>query len=54
MTHDFALMLSKIFGLIYLVVFFVIVVVHTYRPSGKATADHAANAILTAEDHPCR
>ena len=45
-------MLSKIFGLIYLMVFFVIVVVHTLRPSGKAKADHAARSILDAEDRP--
>lgn len=51
-THEFALMLAKIFGLIYLIVFFVIVVLHTYRPSGKAKAEHAANSILAPEDHP--
>ena len=52
MTHDFALMLAKTFGLIYLMGFFVLVVLHTYRPSGKAKADRAANSILEAEDHP--
>ncbi len=53
MSHDFALMLAKTFGLIYLMGFFVLVILHTYRPSGKAKAQHAANSILTAEDHPC-
>lgn len=51
-SHDFVLMIAKTFGLIYLMGFFVLAVLHTYRPSGKAKADHAANSILTAEDHP--
>jgi len=52
MTHEFALHLSKSFGLFYLMGFFILIVVHTYRPSRKAQADHAARSILTAEDRP--
>ncbi|MEO8245135.1 MAG: CcoQ/FixQ family Cbb3-type cytochrome c oxidase assembly chaperone [bacterium] len=54
MSHDLALFLAKSFGMFYLLVFFVVVLFHTYRPSRKAQADHAAQSILTAEDTPCR
>ncbi|MFN3281510.1 MAG: cbb3-type cytochrome c oxidase subunit 3 [Gemmobacter sp.] len=53
MTHDFALFLAKTFGLFYLMGFFILTVVHTYRPSRKARADRAARSILDAEDRPC-
>lgn len=53
MSHDLALFLAKIFGLFYLMGFFILVVIHTYRPSRKAAADRAATSILTAEDRPC-
>ncbi len=52
MTHDFALFLAKTFGLFYLMGFFILIVIHTYRPSRKAQADHAAQSILVAEDRP--
>ncbi|MGV8953709.1 MAG: cbb3-type cytochrome oxidase subunit 3 [Cypionkella sp.] len=52
MTHDFALFLAKTFGLFYLMGFFILIVIHTYRPSHKARADHAAQSILTTEDRP--
>ncbi|MFN3724115.1 MAG: cbb3-type cytochrome oxidase subunit 3 [Paracoccaceae bacterium] len=54
MTHDVALFLAKTVGLFYLMGFFVVIVIHTYRPSRKAGADRAAQSILTQEDRPCR
>lgn len=54
MTHDVALFLAKTVGLFYLMGFFVVIVIHTYRPSRKAGADRAARSILTQEDRPCR
>ncbi|MEO6298215.1 MAG: CcoQ/FixQ family Cbb3-type cytochrome c oxidase assembly chaperone [Paracoccaceae bacterium] len=53
MSHDLALFLAKSFGMFYLLVFFVVVLFQTYRPSRKAAADHAAHSILAAEDRPC-
>ncbi|MBI1173496.1 CcoQ/FixQ family Cbb3-type cytochrome c oxidase assembly chaperone [bacterium] len=53
MSHDLALLLAKSFGLFYLIVFSVLIVLHTYRPSRKAQLDQAARAILNAEDRPC-
>ncbi|MCX8508089.1 MAG: cbb3-type cytochrome c oxidase subunit 3 [Rhodobacteraceae bacterium] len=53
MNHDLALFLAKTVGLLYLMGFFILIVVHTYRPSRKAVADRAATSILTAEDRPC-
>jgi len=53
MSHDFALFLAKTFGLFYLMGFFILIVIHTYRPSLKARADKAARSILTSEDRPC-
>jgi len=41
------------FGLFYLMGFFILVVIHTLRPSRKAAADHAARSILAVEDRPC-
>ncbi|SMX48794.1 cbb3-type cytochrome oxidase subunit 3 [Maliponia aquimaris] len=54
MSHDTLVLIAKSVGLIYLMVFFLIVVFQTYRPSRKAAADRAARSILTAEDRPCR
>ena len=42
LSHDLLVMIAKSFGLFYLMGFFIIVVIHTYRPSSKALADHAA------------
>lgn len=53
MSHDFALFLAKTFGLFYLMGFFILIVIHTYRPSRKAGAERAARSILTQEDRPC-
>ena len=53
MSHDLALFLAKTFGLFYLMGFFILIVIHTYRPSRRAAADRAAKSILTAEDRPC-
>ncbi len=53
MSHALALFLAKTFGLFYLMGFFILIVIHTYRPSRKAAADRAAKSILTAEDRPC-
>ena len=53
MTHETFVIIAKTFGLFYLMGFFGVVVVHTYRPSQKARAEHAAKSILTAEDRPC-
>ena len=50
MSHDFALFLAKTFGLFYLMTFFILVVIHTLRPSRKAAADRAARSILAVED----
>ncbi len=54
LSHDFLVMIAKSFGLFYLMGFFIIVVIHTYRPSSKAMADHAARSVLEPEDQPCR
>lgn len=53
MTHETLVIFAKTFGLFYLMGFFLIVVIHTCRPSRKASADHAARSILTHEDRPC-
>jgi cytochrome c oxidase cbb3-type subunit 4 len=53
MTHETFVIIAKTVGLFYLMGFFIIVVIHTCRPSRKAHADHAAKSILTAEDRPC-
>lgn len=54
LSHDFMVMIAKSFGLFYLMGFFIIVVIHTYRPSSKALADHAARSVLEPEDLSCR
>ena len=54
MSHDTLVLIAKTVGLVYLMGFFLIVVVHTYRPSRKAAADRTARSILTAEDRPWR
>lgn len=54
MSHDVALFLAKTFGLFYLMGFFILIVIHTYRPSRKAGADRAARSVLEGEDRPWR
>jgi len=53
-SHDFLVMIAKSFGLFYLMGFFIIVAIHTYRPSSRALADHAARSVLETEDQPCQ
>ncbi len=53
-NHDLLVMIAKSFGLFYLMGFFIIVVIHTYRPSSKALADHAARSVLEPEGQSCR
>ena len=52
MTHDFALWLSKSFGLFYLIAMAAGVLVYTFWPSNKARFDAAARAILDETDRP--
>jgi cytochrome c oxidase cbb3-type subunit 4 len=52
MTHETLVMIAKTFGLFYLMGFFLIVVILTFRPSRKAGAERAARSILTTEDRP--
>ncbi len=52
MTHETFVLIAKTFGLFYLMGFFLIVVIHTFRPSQKARAEHAARSILNTEDRP--
>ncbi len=52
MSHETFVLIAKTAGLAYLMVFFLIVLVQTYRPSRKKAADHAARSILTGEDRP--
>ncbi len=52
MTHETFVMIAKTFGLFYLMGFFIIIVIHTCRPSRRASAEHAARSILTTEDRP--
>lgn len=54
MSHDLLVMIAKSFGLLYLMGFFIIVVIHTYLPSRRAQADHVARSILDPEDKPWR
>lgn len=54
MTHDVAVYTAKTFGLFYLMGFFILIAIHTYLPSRKAKADHAARSILTEGDRPCQ
>ncbi|GAB1478638.1 hypothetical protein MASR2M74_11860 [Paracoccaceae bacterium] len=53
MSHDLAVFLAKTFGLFYLMGFFILVVIHTLRPSGRAAAERAAHSVLAVEDRPC-
>lgn len=53
-SHDTLVLLSKTFGLFYLIAFSVAVLVYVYWPSNRRKFDHAAQAILQGEDKPCR
>lgn len=52
MSHETLVIIAKTVGLAYLMAFFLIVVIQTYRPSRKKAAEHAARSILTGEDLP--
>jgi cytochrome c oxidase cbb3-type subunit 4 len=54
MSHETLVLIAKTFGLFYLMGFFILIVIHTWRPSAKAGAERAARAILDVEDRPCR
>ncbi|HSH99320.1 MAG TPA: cbb3-type cytochrome c oxidase subunit 3 [Reyranella sp.] len=52
--HDTLVLVSKTFGLFYLIAFSVGVLVYVYWPSNRKKFDHAAEAILEGEDKPWR
>ena len=52
MTHEFALWLSKSFGLFYLLLMAAGVLIYAFWPDNKARFDAAAKAILDEEDRP--
>ena len=54
LSHDTLVWFSKSFGLFYLIVLSIVILIYTYRPSNKKQFDHAANSILRDEDQPCR
>lgn len=45
---------AKAYGLVYLVIFSLLVLVYTYWPSNKNKFDKAADGILSNEDRPCQ
>lgn len=52
MTHEFALWLSKSFGLFYLLAMMAGVLIYAFWPKNKARFDAAARAILDEKDQP--
>lgn len=53
MNHEQMLYLSKYYGLIYLVIFSLCVLVYVFWPRNKATFDKAARSIMEdTEDRP--
>jgi len=52
--HDTLVLLSKTFGLFYLIALSLGVLVYVYWPSNRKKFDHAAQAILQDEDRPWR
>jgi cytochrome c oxidase cbb3-type subunit IV len=52
--HDMLVLVSKTFGLFYLIALSVGVLVYVYWPSNRRKFDHAARAILQDEDKPWR
>jgi cytochrome c oxidase cbb3-type subunit 4 len=53
-THDTLVLISKTFGLFYLIAFSVGVLIYVYWPSNRRKFDRAAEAILQGKDKPCR
>jgi cytochrome c oxidase cbb3-type subunit IV len=51
-AHDTLVLLSKTFGLFYLIALSVAVLVYVYWPSNRRKFDRAAQAILQGEDKP--
>ena len=52
MSHDFLVMLSKSFGLFWLMGMAAGVVVYAYRPSHRKRFEDAASIALREEDRP--
>ena len=52
--HETLVLVSKTFGLFYLIALSVGVLVYVYWPSNRRKFDHAAQAILRDEDRPWR
>ena len=52
--HDTLVWFSKTFGLLYLVILSLVIVLFAYWPSNKQRFDRAADAILHDEDRPWR
>jgi cytochrome c oxidase cbb3-type subunit IV len=50
--HEQLVAFAKIFGLFYLLAFFIAATLHALWPANKAQFDHAAEAILDHEDRP--
>jgi cytochrome c oxidase cbb3-type subunit 4 len=50
--HDTVVWIAKSYGLVYLVIFSIIVVLYAYWPKNKKGFDEAAKSILTEEDRP--
>lgn len=45
---------AKAYGLVYLVVLSLLILLYTYWPSNKIKFDNAADQILEGEDRPCQ
>ena len=54
MEHEFWVHLSKSWGLIYLILLSLGVLIYALRPSNKKSFDEAANSILDEKDKPCQ
>lgn len=52
MSFDFAVMLSKSFGLFWLIGMAVGVVIYAYWPKNRERFEHAASMALREEDRP--
>ncbi len=50
MTHETLVLIAKIFGPIWMMGFFLIVVIRAYAPSRRADHDRVARSILQPDD----
>lgn len=50
--HETLVWISKTYGLIYLMIFSLVVVVYAYWPSKKQEFDDAARSVLEEEERP--